>query len=148
MASFVRHYPNYTRRFNLMENACNSFICRVFPCSSLKCLITLPLQFLLFVARFDRWIAGFTEDFILFVVSIKTGCFDDLFCYAIFGYRRADKGLQVGVEMALTGTVQLLRQCGEVIGFSCSSPIDAESSTVRQNAVYDHNGASVASRNG
>ena len=80
-------------------------------------LLTFPLQFLLFVARFKGRVTGAAEDFGLFVSSIEAGRLCDFFRQTIVRYGLLDKGFEIGVQMSLAGIVQPLCQRGQAVSF-------------------------------
>lgn len=92
---------------------------------------TFALQFLLFVTRLQHRVAGVAKHLVLFIGSIETRYLDDFFCQAILRYGVAHEGLEIGVQMAFPGIVQLLRQRGQVVGLVGSRPGDTESGALR-----------------
>jgi hypothetical protein len=61
---------------------------------------------LLLVTRFQSRVTRLAENLVLLVIAIETRRECDLDCQAVLSDSFADKGLEVGVEMAFVGIVQ------------------------------------------
>jgi hypothetical protein len=70
-------------------------------------LVALAFELLLLVTRFQSRVARLAENLVLLVVTIEARRERDFDCQAVLPDSFADKGLEVGVEMAFVRIVQL-----------------------------------------
>jgi hypothetical protein len=105
--------------------------------------LVIPLELLLLVLRLHGGIVVAAMDRIgLADASIKAFSRSQLIRKVVD--RRAQIGLEVGIEDALARVIQFFRQRVQIRVLACRCPIDAEARALGQHRMNDHDGSPVA----